>query len=195
MKANLIFILILVVAKASDLNLEEIREEILENHNYHRRIHQVDDLERDSEIEAMAQAYSEKLANEIGDLVHSYVAGYGENLYYCWSSSGICVSGEEASEEWYKEISKYNFDNPGYISGTGHFTQLVWKSSKKIGCGAACNSANKCYVTCNYSPQGNIINGNYFAENVLRPLDEANKGLYLNKNKILSIIFVIILLI
>ena len=63
---------------------------------------------------------------------------------------GECVTGKTASERWYAEVSQYDFSNPHYISGTGHFTQLVWKSSKQIGCGAACNSYNKCFLTCNY---------------------------------------------
>ena len=93
-----------------------------------------------------------------------------ENLYFCYASWGICVTGKDASQSWYNEVSQYDFKNPGFKSGTGHFTQLVWKGSKQIGCGAACNSNNKCYLTCNYYPPGNYLR--QFENNVF-PLRES----------------------
>ena len=214
MKANLLLLLsIFIFIKASSLKLTEIRREILADHNYRREMHQVGSLERDKELEKIAQKYSEKLAADNKGLIHSD-NGYGENLFYCWSSRGICVTGKYASEEWYSEISDYDYSNPGFKSGTGHFTQMIWKGSQKIGCGAACDSNNKCYVTCNYSPAGNYLS--QFAENVLQPKtiehtyeyyyeeegdnfeddeDEGNNGIYLTKSKFLSIISILILLI
>ena len=39
---------------------------------------------------------------------------------------------------------------------TGHFTQLVWKSSEKLGAGMAFNNdRTKVYVVARYSPPGN----------------------------------------
>ena len=65
-------------------DLETIRKNILENHNYHRRRHQVGDLTRNSEIEKIAQSYSEKLAST-GEFKHSgntyKGTKLGENLY------------------------------------------------------------------------------------------------------------------
>ena len=172
-RSILLFLLIIFsyfvqIETITELNLEQIRADILSNHNYHRKRHQVGDLERDSEIEGIAQSYSEYLA-QIDEMKHSG-NGYGENLFYCYSSNRICITGEYASQEWYNEVEFYDFDNPGFSSETGHFTQLVWKSSKKIGCGAACNSKNKCYVSCNYYPPGNYIN--QFEENVFDKLPE-----------------------
>jgi len=47
----------------------------------------------------------------------------------------------EAVDAWYDRINNpgYDFDKPGYYNnpGTGHFTQIVWKDSCKIGCGVA----------------------------------------------------------
>ena len=129
-------------------------------------------------------------------MVHSG-NGYGENLFYCWSSSGICVTGEYASNSWYNEVSQYDFNNPGFSHGTGHFTQLVWKNTKEIGCGAACNSKNKCYVTCNYNPPGNYVG--QFPQNVF-PLKEGTTtdGIYTEgmstAGKVFLAIFIIILI-
>ena len=42
------------------VDLETVRKNILEDHNYHRKRHQVGDLVRNSEIESIAQTYTEK---------------------------------------------------------------------------------------------------------------------------------------
>jgi hypothetical protein len=68
----------------------------------------------------------------------------------------ICVN------TWYAEKKDYN-DNTGFTHETGHFTQLVWKSSSSIGLGMACRG-NSCYCTAHYSPPGNVPG--QFIENV-----------------------------
>lgn len=74
--------------------------------------------------------------------------------------------GADAVNSWYAEISMYNFDSPGFSSGTGHFTQVVWKSSQKLGVGfALANGGTVIYTVAQYSPPGNYID--QFRENVL----------------------------
>ena len=152
-------------------DLETIRNNILVNHNYHRKRHQVGDLTRNSELEVIAQTYSEKLAST-DTFAHSgntYNGNpLGENLYKSWGSYQVSVTGTEASNSWYEEVKDYDFNNPGFKSGTGHFTQLVWKNSKQLGCGASCQN-NACVVTCNYYPAGNYLG--QFDSNVF-PLKE-----------------------
>jgi hypothetical protein len=36
---------------------------------------------------------------------------------------------------WYGEIAKYDFRRGGFSMDTGHFTQVVWRSTTTIGCG------------------------------------------------------------
>ena len=171
----IIFFLSIVINQinSADLDLETIRADILKNHNYHRKRHQAEDLVRNTEIEKVAQAYSEQLAT-IDQMVHSGNQNYGENLFYCYASNKICVTGEAASQSWYDEVKDYNYSNPVFSSKTGHFTQLVWKDTEEIGCGAACNSNNKCYVTCNYYPPGNYRGE--FEDNVLPVKNSANNN-------------------
>lgn len=42
---------------------------------------------------------------------------------------------QEVCVRRYSEIKDYNFGNPGFSQGTGHFTQVVWKGSTEIGVG------------------------------------------------------------
>ena len=52
---------------------------------------------------------------------------------------------------------------------SGHFTQLVWKSSREVGIGRAQSRDGRWFVVANFFPAGNFIGRN--AENVLPPRD------------------------
>ena len=76
------------------------------------------------------------------------------------------LSAKDAVDAWYKEIKDFDFQNGGFKPGTGHFTQLVWKDSQKLGIGYAVDTKNnKAYVVARYDPPGNY-DGEY-RENVL----------------------------
>lgn len=65
----------------------------------------------------------------------------------------------------YKEVCKFNFNNPGWGYRTGHFTQVVWKKSVELGIGKAV-SGRCTYVVGRYKPAGNVLNN--FRENVAK---------------------------
>lgn len=143
--------------------LETFREQITARHNYYRAQHQVGNLQRDSELERIAQAAAEHMI-EIDNFyftTETYNGNYiGKNLFWTWGST---PNGSSQADSWYNGVSSYNFDNPGYTSGAGSFTQMVWKNSQKIGCGYSC-SGSQCYGCCTYYPAGNYLNS--FAANV-----------------------------
>ena len=39
-----------------------------------------------------------------------------------------------ASHGWHEEETKYPYDNPHFEAAWGHFTQMVWRNSTRIGC-------------------------------------------------------------
>jgi Cysteine-rich secretory protein family len=53
------------------------------------------------------------------------------------------------------------------MENVGHFTQVVWKSSKELGVGKAKSRSGRIYVVANYYPPGNYQG--QFAQNVLPP--------------------------
>ena len=140
----------------------------IKRHNVVRACHNANPLMFNCEIMKIAQDYSQYLATQVGTLQHSGTEFHGEwmgeNLAYV-GGSNINISGERPTNMWYNEVSNYNFNNPGFSSGTGHFTQVVWKNSKEFGIGLYCQN-NKCFMTGNYYPGGNFGYNNDYARNV-----------------------------
>lgn len=95
----------------------------------------------------------------------------GENLYQSFTTSSKPATCKEAVEAWYGEVSDYPFWNPpNSIFDTeaqiGHFTQVVWKSTKKLGVGIASVKHGfwtTTYIVARYSPPGNY-NGRFKQE-------------------------------
>ncbi|XP_028673244.1 GLI pathogenesis-related 2, like [Erpetoichthys calabaricus] len=146
---------------------KQFAEEVLKAHNEKRKNHGVPTLTLSSKLNREAQQYAEALSRT-RVLKHSDDSSRGqcgENL--AWASYD--EPGKEVAERWYGEIKNYNFRSPGFSSGTGHFTAMVWKSTKKLGVGKATTSDGSTFVVARYFPAGNITNAGYFKENVLPP--------------------------
>ncbi|KAJ4496990.1 CAP domain-containing protein [Lentinula lateritia] len=91
---------------------------------------------------------------------------YGENLAAA-APQGISV--QQGVNMWMAEASQYNYSNPTFSSSTGHFTQVVWKSTTSVACAiATCNFLGNGtgYLVCRYDPPGNYLG--QFAQNVGR---------------------------
>ncbi|XP_067868879.1 GLI pathogenesis-related 2 [Heterodontus francisci] len=155
------------VTSVPDKDKKAFVAELLQEHNSLRALHQSQPLRVNSELSMQAQKWAEHLI-DIKKLQHSDTK-YGENLWYKWSSDAKLPTGTEVSEAWYNEIKKYNFNAPGFNSGTGHFTQVVWKTTKEVGAGCATDGKGTFMVVAVYNPPGNITNPGYFKDNVLPP--------------------------
>merc|ERR1719228_1372676 len=145
----------------------------LKAHNKYRQLHHVSNLENDVALNIQATKWAKHLV-KLGRMEHSKGTGTGENIYVSYTTGSLQTDniGEKATDSWYDEIELYNFGNPGFSSETGHFTQVVWKGSTKVGCGYATGKTtmrgrtwNVAYVVCNYSPPGNYMR--QFEKNVL----------------------------
>lgn len=128
---------------------------ILSAHNAKREIHGAPALSWDDSIAKGAQEYAQQCIFQ-----HSQGIGLGENLF---ESSGVADPESDAVGSWYNEISLYDFNRQGFRVDTGHFTQVVWESSSKLGCGIA-NCGQRTFIVCRYDPPGNV-NGQ-FEQNV-----------------------------
>lgn len=140
----------------TDSFLENFRQEALKQHNSYRNMHRAPSLNRDYELDNIAQEYANRLAKQCSGIVHSN-NGKGENLYFSYNK---LPTGNEVVTEFYNEIKYYIFgaNNLGSsnFSRIGHFTQVVWTETKKLGSGIQ-KCGDKYYVVMNYFPPGNVI--------------------------------------
>jgi pathogenesis-related protein 1 len=87
----------------------------------------------------------------------SNVAGYahiGENIY---ASSGT-ATGSDAVMLWAGEKASYDYASNACNGVCGHYTQVVWRDTQKVGC-AVYSCARLTYpstIVCDYGPEGNI---------------------------------------
>ncbi|XP_049572541.1 Golgi-associated plant pathogenesis-related protein 1 isoform X3 [Syngnathus scovelli] len=154
---------------------ESFQQEFLEAHNAYRARHNTPPMTLNSELNAAAQRWADRLL-ALGVAQHSG-SDDGENIFYKWSSAPFKLTGKEAVDSWYGEVKKYSWSNPGFSGNTGHFTQIVWKASTQLGVGMA-TDGNKVFVVGQYRPAGNISMSQYFRENVLPPAGEEERDLH-----------------
>ncbi|CAF3795999.1 unnamed protein product [Rotaria sp. Silwood1] len=142
--------------------------EALKLHNTYRARHGVPALVLDDDISRKAQAYADYLARS-GLFQHSSDRNnLGENLFAKWSTGSLENTGygKTATESWYSEVRHYNYSWGGFSMSTGHFTQVVWKSTKQLGVGVAFgDGGRKVIVVAQYRPAGNMRGD--FQRNVL----------------------------
>lgn len=104
----------------------------------------------------------------------------GENLYWRGGTDiDATAAVSQAIKLWYDEIKDYDFTKNKAKAGKafgniGHFTQVVWKGSKKLGVGYAAKDGKGICVVSLYDPPGNF-QGQY-PENVLMAVKGKNAG-------------------
>lgn len=136
--------------------LETFREKMIERHNYYRKEHQVEELERNSELEKIAQETAEYMLefDQIFTTKEKYKGDFlGQSSFYIRNSKKEPVDGEKIADKWYKEVKNYDFERPNSKKQkkTINFTNMIWKNTENIGCGYACNK-KECYGCCVYYP-------------------------------------------
>jgi recyclin-1 len=142
-------------------NANNLQADILNSTNFYRYEHNATALSWNASLASYAQSWASRCQWQ-----HSG-GPYGENLASGYPDVTDAVDG------WGNERAQYNFQQPtGFSEATGHFTQLVWKSTTSTGC-AAVNCTGKggmdgFFLVCEYYPPGNVVGENnaFFVQNV-----------------------------
>jgi uncharacterized protein YkwD len=160
----------------SPIDLAAFRSSALAEHNKYRAVHHAPSIAYSDALNSSAQNWAATLASTAA-FKHSAIPGVGENIYASYTSEASVDAnalGTDAVTDWYDEVKNYDYANPGSSGNTGHFTQVVWKGSTQLGCGAAQGIAtingtryNAFYVVCQYSPPGNVQGA--YRDNVREP--------------------------
>ncbi|KAG2238103.1 hypothetical protein Bca52824_092676 [Brassica carinata] len=130
--ATAIFLVFIVPLRAQDSP-----QDFLDAHNQARAAVGVDPLGWDETVAAYARDYANQRR---GDCALEHSSGpYGEHFLeqqadYDYGSN-TCASGKQC----------------------GHYTQIVWKNSVRLGCAKVSCDNGQTFITCNYDPQGNFV--------------------------------------
>jgi uncharacterized protein YkwD len=148
---------------------ESDRQAVVDRHNYLRQrvVPSAADMKKmkyDLTLERFAQNYLDSLST--CPLQHNpNNNNYGENVYRQTTSENFAsnVNYEHIVQLWYDEVSYYNYwfnrCRPPEGISCGHFTQVVWANTERVGCGVKIcedRDVTRTLVVCNYDPAGNI---------------------------------------
>ncbi|XP_074277958.1 pathogenesis-related protein PR-1-like [Silene latifolia] len=107
----------------------------------------------DYKLANYAKAYG-NLRSRDCSMIHSN-GPYGENLY---RGSGQSWTPGHAVAGWLSENRYYNrYANTCRARDCGHYTQIVWRSTKRVGCArVVCARGVGVLFVCEYYPPGNF---------------------------------------
>ncbi len=88
-----------------------------------------------------------------GLFMHSSDTRYGENLY---EITGCTTTAEHVVSVWSVEAKNYNYQDNSCSGECGHYTQIVWRETRAVGCGVARGGGREIWA-CEYDPPGNFI--------------------------------------
>jgi len=127
---------------------------MLKAHNEVRAERQIPPLKWSPRMADLAQEWAEHLAR-LGKLEHDLNRKVGQNLF---ASFGARRGPAFVVEQWAGEAADYDERRFRCSAGAvcGHFTQLIWRNTREVGCGVAVRGDNQFWV-CYYNPPGNFI--------------------------------------
>lgn len=149
------------VAAMLPAHLSNLPRELLGLHNAERAQVVARPLVWDEQLASDAAAYARELDERYGRLVHSDHAsrwGQGENLWMGTSNrySVYRMFGGWAGEKRFFHPGVFpDVGRNGDWKAVGHYTQVVWPGTQRVGCGIH-QGAKWDYLVCRYLPAGNV---------------------------------------
>ncbi len=136
--------------------------DLLEAHNDARAEVDVPRLAWSSRLAREAQEWAEHLARE-GRMIHAnrdQRGGAGENLWLGhagYYEAEVMVGGFVAERQHFRNGIFPQVSTTGNWRDVGHYTQVIWRDTREVGCAVARGASND-FLVCRYWPAGNIYN-------------------------------------
>jgi hypothetical protein len=152
-------VLVALALAGPALAKDDFSKTILDVHNRERASVHVPSLAWNAGLAADAAVWAKHLA-DTGRFEHSSFEsrkGEGENL---WEGTRGGFAPAEMVGAWAAE--KSYFDGGAFKNGmtnghvTGHYTQLIWRDTRTVGCAMA-SARGVDVLVCRYSPAGNVV--------------------------------------
>ncbi|XP_011677085.2 uncharacterized protein LOC100893090 [Strongylocentrotus purpuratus] len=145
----------------------EEKTAIVDRHNEIRREPGASDMnyiDWDDALASQAQSLADscKFEHVNEGLVVGEFNTVGENIFAEGGESGDTKTGVDAVNKWYEEKAGYTWADNSCDGECGHYTQVTWAESRRVGCGRNyCPDLqgafpNAWYIVCNYGPAGNV---------------------------------------
>jgi pathogenesis-related protein 1 len=126
--------------------------EIVREHNLVRQRFGCPPLRWSRDLARSAQTWANRLAEQRA-FQHETSMSYGQNLF---EIRGGIATPAQVVNAWAGEEKYYDKSRNSCSGVCGHFTQIVWRNTTEVGCGAARDRDRQVWV-CDYSPPGNFV--------------------------------------
>ncbi len=124
--------------------------DMLAVHNIMRARVGVPPLAWSNRLAARSQEWADTLVAR-KQFIHRPDSAYGENLF---EITGVAASPAQVVNAWAAESRNYKYNSNRCSGMCGHYTQIVWRDTKEVGCAVARGGRREVWV-CNYDPPGN----------------------------------------
>jgi uncharacterized protein YkwD len=150
-----------LMAKVVHQKTNNFENDCLVMHNRYRQMVKKAPLSYSLKLQKTAQEWADDLASRDA-FEHNEKWDYGENLFQTTNGDTSCA---RAMEVFFEEYRLYDNEpigkNKDKFKAYGHFTQLIWPSTKLVGCAKTAYKKGydfKQTIVCHYEPAGNVAN-------------------------------------
>jgi pathogenesis-related protein 1 len=133
-----------------------LARDMLAAHNQVRERAEVPPLIWSDRLATVAQDWASHLLQQ-GQFYHRPHPVYGENLLEINYSNPVSRAlPAQVVAIWAGEAKNYSYSSNTCRGMCGHYTQIVWSSTREVGCAVAHDATREVWV-CNYNPPGNWV--------------------------------------
>jgi hypothetical protein len=145
-----------------DVRPIELRADMLAAHNAARRNVGLGPMVWSAELAGDARKHASQMSRSRHFAHSNQLSGarpQGENL---WMGTHNAYSFAEMAGSWVDEREQYaggsisDAISDGTFGVIGHYTQVIWRETTKVGC-AVVSNADDDYLVCRYFPAGNVM--------------------------------------
>jgi len=147
----------------SNETVSSVAQAWVDAHNMYRCMHGASQVRWDKSLAAAAYSWIKRHGYTHASMSQT---GCGENLAWASYYTGSASNAKAATKMWYNEVNSCRWPVRGFSGSTGHFTAMIWKEVKSIGC-AFYNKIGICRYKNKRGSRSTMPNmGGYFQQNV-----------------------------